>query len=82
MLNYLKTSTLKREASTVLMLWLLVMSTYVIIISSEPVKVQILESFIYPIGIIFAGAFGLDWIAKQTNIAGPPTSQTKDGDQG
>lgn len=81
MINYIKRSTLKREASSILMLWLLGMATYVIIVSSEPIKVQILESFIYPIGIIFAGAFGLDWISKQTTIAGPATTK-KDEDAG
>lgn len=81
MLNYIKHSTLKREAASILMLWLLGMSTYVIITSSETIKVQMLENFIYPIGIIFAAAFGLDWISKQTTIAGPATTK-KDGDAG
>ena len=77
MWQYLRQSTLKREAATVLMLWLLCMSTYVIIVSSEATKVQLVESFLLPVGVIFAGAFGLDWIAKQTTIAGPPTVGAK-----
>jgi hypothetical protein len=76
--RYISKSTLKREAATTLMLWLLVMATYVIVTASEAVKVQLVESFLYPIGIIFAGAYGMDWISKQTNIAGPATSEDKD----
>lgn len=75
MMNYLKTSTLKREAASVLMLWLISISTYVILTSADGVKVQILEAFILPVGVLFAGAFGLDWISKQTTIAGPPMSE-------
>lgn len=75
MMNYLKSSTLKREAASVLMLWLICISTYVILTSADGVKVQILEAFILPVGVLFAGAFGLDWISKQTTIAGPPMSE-------
>lgn len=74
--TYLSNSTLKREAASVLMLWLISISTYVILTSGEAVKVQILEAFILPVGVLFAGAFGLDWISKQTTIAGPPMSET------
>jgi hypothetical protein len=75
MMKYLKGSTLKREAASVLMLWLVGISTYVILTSGDAVKVQILEAFILPVGVLFAGAFGLDWISKQTTIAGPPMTE-------
>lgn len=81
MRNYLKTSTLKREAGSLLMLWYMGIVTYVVITSGEASKVQIAEALLYPVGVIFAGAFGLDWIAKQTTIAGPATTK-KDGDAG
>ena len=80
MLSYLKASTLKREAASILMIWLLAMSTYILIDASEQARIQILESFIYPIGVLFGGAFGADWLTKQTNIAGPATQAKKDGE--
>ena len=69
---YISNSTLKREAATVAMLWLMSMATYVILTNKAEVQVQILSMFVLPIGGIFAAAFGADWISKQTNIAGPP----------
>lgn len=72
MLDYLKTSTLKREAATALMVWLLGMSTYIIFTNPSEVQLQVLGMFSLPIPLIFAGAYGMDWISKQTSIAGPP----------
>lgn len=78
-MNYLINSTLKREAATVLMLWLLAVSTFIIIKGPPDIQMQVLQLFALPISLIFAGAFGLDWISKQTNIAGPPAPMREAG---
>ena len=78
MWHYLRHSTLKREASSILMLWVMILITYVILTASEAGKLQLVETLIYPVGLIFAGAFGMDWISKQTNIAGPAAGKEDD----
>lgn len=75
MLKMLQQKTLKREVAFVLMVWLISLSTWVAVTGGTPQAIQIIDMFILPIGMIFAGAFGLDWISKSTNIAGPPTSK-------
>ncbi len=72
MWDYISRSTLKREAASIAMLWLLGMATYIILTSDTSIQVQVLSMFVLPIGGIFAAAFGADWISKQTTIAGPP----------
>lgn len=67
--------TFKREAASALMFWFMALTTYAFIDSADAARVQILEMLIFPIGTIFAGAFGLDWISKQTTIAGPPAGK-------
>ncbi|MGA1801494.1 hypothetical protein [Rhizobium sp. HT1-10] len=79
MWNYIINSTLKREAATVLMLWLLAMSTFIIVKGPPDTQMQVLQLFALPISLIFAGAYGLDWISKQTNIAGPPAPMREPG---
>lgn len=77
MWRYISKSTLKREAATLLMMWLCSMATYIIVHSEASIQVQVLGMFVLPVGVIFAGAFGTDWISKQTNIAGPPSASTQ-----
>ncbi len=67
--------TFKREVAIVLMIWLIALATWVAVTGGTPQALQIIDVFIMPIGMIFAGAFGLDWISKSTNIAGPPINQ-------
>ena len=76
MWQYISHSTLKREAASVVMIWYLAVTTKVLWSAPPEIQLQIVQMHTLPIGIIFAGAFGLDWISKQTNIAGPPTSST------
>ena len=64
--------TFKREIAVALMLWLLGIATWVAMTGGTPQAMQVLDLFTLPIGMIFSGAFGLDWITKQTTIAGPP----------
>jgi len=64
--------TFKREMAVVLMAWLIFLSTWVAMTGGTPQAIQIIDMFIMPIGMIFAGAFGADWVTKQTAIAGPP----------
>lgn len=68
---YISNSTLKREAASVAMIWLIAMATYIILTNEAAIQVQVLSMFVLPVGGIFAAAFGADWISKQTNIAGP-----------
>jgi hypothetical protein len=57
------------------MLWLLCVATYLIVTAGTfEQKFQVVSLFAWPIMIAFAGAFSLDWISKQTTIAGPPAS--------
>jgi hypothetical protein len=72
MFNLMPHKTLKREVALVLMGWLLAISTWVAITGGTPQALQVIDMFMLPIGLIFAGAFGLDWVTKQTTIAGPP----------
>ncbi|MDQ0456058.1 hypothetical protein [Rhizobium paknamense] len=72
MWDYISRSTLKREVAALLMLWLLALATWHAVTGGTPQAWQVIELFTLPIGVIFAGAFGLDWIAKQTTLAGPP----------
>lgn len=74
MLRILQQKTLKREFAVVLMAWLISLSTWAALTGGTPQALQVIDMFILPIGMIFAGAFGLDWISKSTNIAGPPTA--------
>ena len=79
MWSYISRSTLKREAAAVLMLWLLGMASYLIVTSEPTIALQVWMALVLPITGIFGMAFGMDWISKQTNLAGPPS--TKDPTQ-
>lgn len=71
--EYITRSTLKREFALFLTLWLLGIATYLILAATiSDMQFRILELFAYPILVGAFGVFGLDWIAKQTTIAGPP----------
>jgi hypothetical protein len=75
MWSYISRSTLKREAAAVVMLWLISISTYLIIVAETfEQKFQIISLFAWPILGLYAGAFSLDWVSKQTTIAGPTMS--------
>lgn len=76
--EYVSASTLKREAASFLMFWLLGLATVAFYLApSFTERKALIELFLYPIMFGFFGAFGLDWISKQTTIAGPP--QNVDG---
>jgi hypothetical protein len=71
--EYVTRSTLKREFALFLVLWLLGMATYLLLIATvSDMQFRILELFAYPILVGAFGVFGLDWVAKQTTLAGPP----------
>lgn len=65
--------TFKREASSLLMLWLLGLATYAFVSGDHATRIEILKIFLVPIGVMFAGAYGLDWVGKHTHWGGPPT---------
>lgn len=72
MWNYLARSTLKREFASSLMYWLVAMAT--VLIFKAPTWDQayrIVSDFMLPIVGMATAAFGADFVAKQTNIAGP-----------
>jgi len=72
---YISRQTMKREAASVCMLWLLSMATYLIITAETfEQKFMVVSLFTLPIVALFGGAFTLDWTSKQTTIAGPPSN--------
>lgn len=72
---YISKSTLKREFALFLTIWLLSAATYLIVIGvSFENKFQVLSLFTWPILAGAFGAFSLDWVSKQTDIAGPPSN--------
>lgn len=76
MWKYITNSTLKREYALFLTFWLLAIATYLVAIGATDMQFRILELFAYPILVGAFGVFGLDWISKQTTIAGPPSDAT------
>jgi hypothetical protein len=75
LMQYITNSTLKREFALFLTLWLLGAATYLLLVSTvSDMQFRILELFAYPILVGAFGVFGLDWVSKQTNIAGPPAN--------
>ena len=72
LMEYITKSTLKREYAMFLTLWLLGAATYLLIVEATDMQFRILELFAYPILVGAFGVFGLDWVSKQTTIAGPP----------
>lgn len=72
--DYITRSTLKREFALFLIIWLLSAATYLILAGSTDMQFRILELFAYPILVGAFGVFGLDWVSKQTTIAGPPAN--------
>lgn len=75
LVSYISASTLKREFALFLTCWLIGMATYLLLTATvTDMQFRILELFAYPILAGAFGVFGLDWISKQTNIAGPPAN--------
>ena len=72
--EYISRSTLKREYAMFLTLWLLGMASYLLLTEITAMQFRVLELFAYPILVGAVGVFGLDWAAKQTNLAGPPVN--------
>lgn len=77
--KYLTSSTLKREFAVALVTWWAGLGTYLMV--RAPSTQQIADASLVawgaltiPILTVAAGAFGADWISKQTNIAGPPAN--------
>jgi len=73
MRNYISKSTLKREAASIVMLWYLGIGTWLMMTSTAAMAKEMWESLMLLVFALFGGAFGLDWISKQTTIAGPPS---------
>ena len=73
MWDHISKSTLKREAASVLMLWYLGIGTWLMMTSTAAMAKEMWESLMLLVFALFGGAFGLDWISKQTTIAGPPS---------
>lgn len=74
-IDYITRSTLKREFAFFLVSWLIGMATYLLLTATvSDMQFRILELFAYPILAGAFGVFGLDWISKQTTIAGPPAN--------
>ena len=69
--------TLKRETAILLILALVCMSIFALV-GDDPALVSaragIVTALAIPILGFAAAAFGMDWVAKQTNIGGPPAS--------
>lgn len=75
MWKYLTNSTLKREFALFLSLWLIGAATYLLAAKTvSDMQFRILDLFTWPILGGAFGVFGMDWISKQTHIAGPPTN--------
>lgn len=75
LIAYVSRQTMKREAASVCMLWLLSMATYLIVTAQTfEQKFMVVSLFTLPIVALFGGAFTLDWTSKQTTIAGPPAN--------
>lgn len=73
MWNYISKSTLKREFASFLTGWLLGMATYLILTAPTwDQAYRLLSDFTLPVLGFSLAAFGADYLAKQTNIAGPP----------
>lgn len=73
-MRYISQSTLKREAASIIMVWYLGIGTWLMATSSEAMAKEMWQSLMLLVFGIFGGAFSLDWISKQTTIAGPPSS--------
>jgi len=74
-IRYISASTLKREFALFLTLWLIGIATYLLLTAAiSEMQFRILELFTYPILFGAFGVFGLDWVSKQTTIAGPPSN--------
>ena len=74
--------TLKREAAILLIVALICLAVYAMI-GDDPALVTaragIVTALAIPILGFAAAAFGMDWVAKQTNIGGPPVSSVPPG---
>lgn len=77
--RYISKSTLKREFALFLVFWLLGAATYLLICGATDMQFRILELFAWPILAGAFGVFGLDWISKQTTIAGPASAPEEKG---
>lgn len=75
LIRYITTSTLKREAASGIMVWYMGMGTALMLLGHPTVTFkEAWMALMYPVFGIFTAAFGADFVAKQTNIAGPPAN--------
>jgi len=74
LMRYISQSTLKREAASLIMIWYLGMGSWLMVTSTAAMAKEMWESLMLLVFALFGGAFGLDWISKQTTIAGPPSA--------
>lgn len=77
--RYLTRSTLKREFSVVLVMWWMGIGSWLMV--RVPITQMVADAGLQawgaltlPVLGVATAAFGADYIAKQTNIAGPPVN--------
>lgn len=75
--EYITRSTLKREFASLVFGWWAGLGTYLMIrvpVSqmAQDAALQAWGALAIPVFGLAVGAFGTDWISKQTTIAGPP----------
>lgn len=77
LVDYISRSTLKREFALMLFFWWAGLGTYLLV--RLPVTQQIADASLVawgalavPVLTVVTAAFGADFLAKQTNLAGPP----------
>ena len=72
LVQYISKSTMKREFAFFLMAWYLSVGTFIVYHLPVEQAKSLWENVQLMMFSFAAMAFGMDWISKQTNIAGPP----------
>ncbi len=79
LVDYISRSTLKREFAIGLVLWWAAIGTWLML--RAPVTQQVADASMVawgaltvPVLTVATAAFGADFVAKQTNLAGPPAN--------
>lgn len=75
--EYITRSTMKREFAALVFGWWSGVGTYLMIRApvtqlAQDASTQAWGALSIPVFTLIVGAFGTDWISKQTTIAGPP----------
>lgn len=77
LVDYISRSTLKREFASFVMGWWIALGTYLMIRTpitqlAQDAAMQAWGALSIPVFSLASLAFGADFVAKQTNLAGPP----------